>query len=264
MSSHIFRKSALERIASPEQLDALLQITTPQNWLALIGLMGLLLAGLVWGILGRIPVEFTAPAVFIYPEGIKNIPVTTNGQVTEILQAPGELVQAGETVAVIHDLNGETVPIVSQYTGRILELKASESSIITLGTPLMSLEASAEDSTIEAVLFLSAAEAASVEVGQSVKIATAYQDQLGYVYGQVETVNRYPATMAGLLNLLGSEDLIQTVVRTPNPIAVRVSLDPASTSSQEFTTLVRSGATGSATVTIDEQRPIQFVLPIGE
>jgi hypothetical protein len=265
MSSHIFRKSALERISSPEQLDALLQITTPQNWLALIGLLGLLLAGLVWGIFGRIPVEVSAPTVFIYPGGIQNVPITTNGQLGEIYRVPGDFVQAGETVALVHDLSGETIPVVSPHAGRVLELKASEGSMVTLGMPLLSVEALTEDgSSIEAALFLSAAEAASVAVGQSVKIATAYQEELGYVRGQVKTVNRYPATMAGLLNILGSEDLIQTVVRSPNPIEVRVTLEPTAVNSQAFAAFIRSGSTGSAAITIDEQRPIEFVLPIGE
>ena len=264
MSSHIFRKSALERISSPEQLDTLLQITTPQNWLALIGLLGLLLAGLVWGVFGRIPVEVSAPTVFIYPGGIQNVPITTNGQLGEIYRVPGDLIQAGEAVAIVHDLSGETIPVVSPHAGRILELKASEGSIVTLGMPLLSVEAFSEDGSIEAALFLSAAEAASVAVGQPVKIATAYQEELGYVRGQIKTVNRYPATMAGLLNILGSEDLIQTVVRASNPIEVRVTLEPTAVSSQAFAAFIRSGSTGSAAITIDEQRPIEFVLPIGE
>ena len=38
----IFRKVALERLSSPEQLDQLMQVTSPKGWLALAGLGALL------------------------------------------------------------------------------------------------------------------------------------------------------------------------------------------------------------------------------
>ena len=264
MSSQIFRKTALDRISSPEQLDTLIQITKPQNWLTLIGLLVLVLAGVTWGILGRVPVEMDTPAVFIYPDGIQNVPLTASGQLIQIARTPGEMVQVGDAVAVIQALDGETLPVVSLQEGRVLELKASEGSIVSTGNPLMSLEVMEDATPIEAVFFLSAEEAATVAIGQPVKIATAYQEQLGYVYGHISVIDRYPATMAGLLNMLGSEDLIQAVVRFPSPIEVRVSLETKSTNNPQFSNLIRSGIIGRATITIDEQRPIEFVLPIGE
>ena len=40
---------------APDQLDALLHVTTPRRWLALAGLGGLLLAALIWGFFATIP-----------------------------------------------------------------------------------------------------------------------------------------------------------------------------------------------------------------
>jgi hypothetical protein len=37
MSQRLFRQKALEKLASPEQLDQLMSITTPRRWLMLIG-----------------------------------------------------------------------------------------------------------------------------------------------------------------------------------------------------------------------------------
>ena len=55
--SEIYRKAALERLSSPEELDSLMQVTTPKGWLALISLGGLILIALLWGIFGRIPTK---------------------------------------------------------------------------------------------------------------------------------------------------------------------------------------------------------------
>jgi hypothetical protein len=55
--SEIYRKAALERLSSPEELDSLMQVTTPKGWLALLSLGGLILIALLWGIFGRIPTK---------------------------------------------------------------------------------------------------------------------------------------------------------------------------------------------------------------
>ncbi|MEY4095680.1 MAG: hypothetical protein RLZZ53_2879, partial [Acidobacteriota bacterium] len=35
-SEKIFRKVALDRLASPEQLDLLMEVTSPRSWIALV------------------------------------------------------------------------------------------------------------------------------------------------------------------------------------------------------------------------------------
>ena len=42
----MFRKVALDRLSSPEELDQLLRVTTSRSWLALLGLGGLLAVAL--------------------------------------------------------------------------------------------------------------------------------------------------------------------------------------------------------------------------
>ena len=66
--SSIFRKEALERLSSPEQLDQLMEIVTPRSWLPLMTLGGLLGMGLLWSFLGRIPVTTTGRAVLVYTD----------------------------------------------------------------------------------------------------------------------------------------------------------------------------------------------------
>lgn len=68
MSDGIFRKEALERLSSPEQLDQLMQIVTPRSWLPLATLGGLISVGVLWSVFGRIPVTTTSHAVLVHPE----------------------------------------------------------------------------------------------------------------------------------------------------------------------------------------------------
>lgn len=66
--SSIFRKEALERLSSPEQLDQLMKIVTPRSWLPLVTLGGLLGMGLLWSFFGRIPITTTGRAVLVYTD----------------------------------------------------------------------------------------------------------------------------------------------------------------------------------------------------
>lgn len=68
----IFRKEAIERLSSPEQLDQLMRIVSPRSWLPLAALGGLLACGLVWSFVGRIPVTTTGRGVLVYADAAEN------------------------------------------------------------------------------------------------------------------------------------------------------------------------------------------------
>jgi len=55
MEESIFRKSSLEKISSPEQLNDYMKVTSGGIWLLLLGLFALLLAAGVWAFTGTIP-----------------------------------------------------------------------------------------------------------------------------------------------------------------------------------------------------------------
>lgn len=97
----IFRKVALERLSSPEQLDLTMEVTRPRSWMVL-GALGVLLATLViWGFVGSIPTRVSADAVLIQSGGVFNIFASGTGPVTEVLMKEDELVTQGQVVARI-------------------------------------------------------------------------------------------------------------------------------------------------------------------
>lgn len=97
----IFRKVALERLSSPEQLDQLVQVTDPRGWLALTGLGALLLAALGWGIWGSVPSEARGEGILLRQGGVSDLVSAANGQVSEILVGVGDVIEKGQPVARI-------------------------------------------------------------------------------------------------------------------------------------------------------------------
>ena len=97
----IFRKVALERLSSPEQLDQLMEVTTPKGWLALTALGALLVTAISWGVFGSIPTEATGEGILLRRGGVSNVVAAENGQVEEILAGVGDVIEKGQVVARI-------------------------------------------------------------------------------------------------------------------------------------------------------------------
>ena len=99
MAKQLFRKVALERASSPEQLDQLITITTPLGWLSLFAIGILLLVAIFWGIYGSIPTQVQGQGILLKKEGIVSIQTQNAGKVTKINVEIGDVVEKAQVVA---------------------------------------------------------------------------------------------------------------------------------------------------------------------
>lgn len=61
----MFRQKALDRLSSPEELDQLMHITSPRLWLALVAVVALLVAGVLWTVFTSIPTTVSAQGALV-------------------------------------------------------------------------------------------------------------------------------------------------------------------------------------------------------
>ena len=94
----IFRKVALERLSSPEQLDQLMQVTSPRGWLALGAFGALLVTALAWAVLGSIPTDATGEGILLRQGGVSSLVAAEAGQVEELLVSVGDVIEKGQVV----------------------------------------------------------------------------------------------------------------------------------------------------------------------
>lgn len=97
----IFRKAALDKLSSPEQLDQLMQVTSPKGWIALAACAALLLTALLWSIFGRIPTKVQARGILIKQGGVFMATSRGDGNVEKILARTGDLVTKGQVLAQV-------------------------------------------------------------------------------------------------------------------------------------------------------------------
>ncbi|GAK51810.1 membrane-fusion protein [Candidatus Moduliflexus flocculans] len=119
----IFRKVALERASSPEQLDQLITITTPAGWVALLAILIFLTATVIWGIYGSIPTQVEGRGILLFHEGVISVQVPNTGRITRIAVDVGDSVQKGQIIARI-----EREDLIEQIKTAQADLKALETS----------------------------------------------------------------------------------------------------------------------------------------
>jgi HlyD family secretion protein len=137
----IFRKVALERLSSPEQLDQLLEVTTPIGWVALAAVGALLAAGMVWGLFGSIPTLAPGEGILLRRGGVMDLVAMAGGQVDDVLVRVGDVIEKGQRVASIRQQGLERQMLdfrakravldkeyqaLAQYAREQLQLKQSE------------------------------------------------------------------------------------------------------------------------------------------
>ena len=101
MDKSIFRKVALDRLSSPEQLDMVLRVTSPKSWLALGGLFLILGAAVLWGYKGSIATKVFGQGVIVRTGGVQNIVSPAAGMIVELNIKPDDTVDAGQVIAKV-------------------------------------------------------------------------------------------------------------------------------------------------------------------
>jgi HlyD family secretion protein len=101
MESSIFRKTSLERLSSPEQLDTIMRVTGAKRWLALAGMFLILGVVAIWGYAGTIDTKVGGSGVIVRTGTVLNVVTGGAGLVTGVNVDLGGRIKAGQVVATV-------------------------------------------------------------------------------------------------------------------------------------------------------------------
>ena len=97
----IFRAVALQRAASPEQLDQLVGITKPVDWIVIFVACLAIAAALLWGILGRISTRVPGEEILVGGGRVVDAISAAAGRLAAIDVSVGDHVSRGQVIAKI-------------------------------------------------------------------------------------------------------------------------------------------------------------------
>jgi HlyD family secretion protein len=127
VQSQLFRKVALDRLSSPEQLDSVVKVVTLKSWIALTPFIALLSLATLWGFLGSIPTKVTGKCMLIQAGGLRDVTAGSPGRITEMKVKVGDTIVAGQAIARV--AQPDLAERISTALGRLAELKRQESEL---------------------------------------------------------------------------------------------------------------------------------------
>ncbi len=97
----VFRKSALDKLSSPEQLDKLIKMTSPRSWMVLAFFVLIILATLLWSFTGSIPKKIQAQGIMLSNGGADSVFSSVDGVISDVTIQEYDYVKVGDTIARI-------------------------------------------------------------------------------------------------------------------------------------------------------------------
>lgn len=266
----VYRQSALDRLATPEELDNLIQVTSRKSWVALFGLAAVVIVALIWGFLGAIPSVMQSRGVLIKPDGVLEVKSAQPGQLVSLVVVPGQTVKEGQVIGTVQAADSTRTDLISPANGTLLDLNVQKDQKIDTTTLIGRVEASAQP--LKGIIYIALAEGKRLKPGTKVQIAPSNvrTEKSGYLLGTISSISQFPATSASIVSSVKSQELAQAISADGPSIKLEVTLDSDqnTVSGYKWTTTdgpnlkLNSGTLFNATLILDEQQPINLVLPI--
>lgn len=163
----------------------------------------------------------------------------------------------------------EGTRVRSFHAGRVVAVKVEAGAMVTVGTPMVSLEV--PQNSLEAVLFVDAGRVKEVTAGMRVELTPSAirREEYGFITGVVTRVSEYPATFEEEMRLLANEPLVRALQGDGADTQVNVRLDRDATTRSGFKwssrtgppVAIDSGTMCGAEIVTRSDPPIRLVFP---
>lgn len=262
----LYRKSALERMSNPEQLDKVLKVTSPMSWIALMGITLIIVVTIVWSIVGTIPETITAKGVVSAVVGSNSVYTEDAGKVVSLRVREGDEVHLGDPVMTYRNSSNEIVEVFSDQVGVVSDLVVKKDDEFTPGKDIIRVSPIAQDSQI-VVCYVPLAKAKKLERGMQVNITLDSLDSNSYgnMVARVINIDAYATPKAGISSVIGSDNNLESTFNKDGAVvAVACELYPSAdtvsgyywSNAKGATVDVKNGSLVTAKIVTDEVAPI--------
>ena len=192
-----------------------------------------------------------------------------NGLLEKLAQLEQQLINAQENMRKI-DVGLETRKVIySPFNGRITELDIRQGDRVQDNQPIVTIEQAGEDLQLYAYFQASSGKKLSPGMKAGVAPTSVEQSLFGSIIGRVDSVSDLVESRDGLMAIFGNEDLVNQLLTQGPPIQVIITLkkDPDTFSGFKWSSSrgpnfhITSGNMAAVAVTIEEKKPIDFVIP---
>jgi HlyD family secretion protein len=126
-----FRKIALDRLSSADELDRVLRVTSMRSWILLTALCAVMGTALVWSAVSVVPQKVAGSGILLKSGGLLSIVAPVAGRVADISLGAGDSVKEGQVVARI--AQPEVVEKLQDARIRLSNLQEAHRLLVTSG-----------------------------------------------------------------------------------------------------------------------------------
>lgn len=262
----LYRKSALERISSPEQLDKTIKIISPLSWIAIMGATLIAVVTIVWSFVGRIPLTVSTNGIIAAPISTNSVYTSYSGTVTAIYIGVGDELHYGTKLMDISQTNGELNTITSDQVGTLSEVLYAVGDAVSQNSEVVRVSPKCTGSQV-VVAYASVSDAKKVVKGMEVNVYPASVDSQsnGHMVGRVINIDSIATSNTSMSYVLGKDNnLTSSIAGTNAVVAITCELYPDAESSNGYfwtnengnSAVVTNGSLCTVKIITDEVRPI--------
>lgn len=265
----LYRKSALERMASPEQLDKAIKVTSPLSWLSLGGVTLIIVVTVIWSIVGRIPVTITTNGIIASPVNTNAVYTENAGTVDSVYVSVGDEIHPGDEVALVEVSDGSSYTIESDQIGTASVVDISAGDTVGQGVPILYVSPEVASRQV-VVCYVNVADVKKISCGMPVYVYlnSADSQRYGHMKARVVNIDEYAASNKGMHYVLGEDNNLSSFFTSSGAVAAvtcELSLSEESASGYVWSNKrgkelnVTNGSLVSVKIIMEEISPITML-----
>lgn len=211
---------------SPSEIGDHLKITYVPTYLLATAICLLIAAFIVWGFLGNVSDKAYYSGVIFPKEGTTDITLPNHGVVRNMLVHNGDSVHAGQTVAMV-SINGSYSFLSSTVNGLVISVKGDSEPFEGFEPIVSIVKKGAANRQTQLIAYADNNAQRHLCVGMEAQVwpANEKRDEIGYVYGRISRVVRYPAKLSKVRQKLKSETLAKELTGDGEDLVYEVQID---------------------------------------
>ena len=240
----IYQQKALDKLKAPERMDRLFSVTKSIGWLALAAALLAVFSAVVWAVFGILADKVVGYGILLGPGGAAVIAPTSGGRVQEMYLRYGDVIRAGDIVAVIEqpgierslyqqleqldtaqnssDFESRVAQlmtlkeqlhrdsqITSPYNAVVTEVKKRTGDVVQAGEALYAVKVEEKRGDMLACVYVPALEGGRIKEGMRIQVSPGSVDASTYgsLLGRVLSVSEYPVTKESIVYRTGNPEL---------------------------------------------------------
>lgn len=252
----MFRKAALEKIETIDQLEKMLKVTSASSWIALLGITLVMISTVIWSVIGTLPSTVTASGIIVSSTAATNTYLAPVSGTMEILVNEGDFIDIGDDIVRI-SRGGEDQTYPSDQRGYISTILKDTGTGVSQGEELIRLRpyVSGKQKHV-AVCYVPVKDADKIKRGMegNISLTSAESSRYGHMMGRVINVDSWATSTKGIESVVGTENnMAASLTKDGSVCAVTLEIYPASKSAHSKSGYFWSNAKGNEKIEITDR-----------